>query len=95
MSTLQRISITAVAALMLGTVGASARELPRYEVAGFPITTLQISILGSRGVHEQSPSSPLTLDGMPVSPHQLAVIGRSPIDLNKDGSGAERMQATN
>jgi hypothetical protein len=91
MSALQRISITAVTALTLGTVGASARELPQYEVAGFPITTLQMSVLGSGGAQEQSPSSTLTLDGMPASPHQIAVIGGSPIDW----SGTERTQTTN
>jgi len=76
MSTLQRISITAVTALVLGTVGASAGELPQYEVAGFPISPQQVSILGSGGVQEQSPTPTLTLNGMPASPHQIAVIGR-------------------
>jgi hypothetical protein len=36
MSTLQRISITALTAVVLGTLGASAGELPQYEVTGFP-----------------------------------------------------------
>jgi hypothetical protein len=76
MSTLQRISITAVTALVLGTVGASAGELPQYELAGFPISPHQVSVLGSRGVQEQSPIPTLTLNGMPASPHQIAVIGR-------------------
>ena len=75
MSTLQRISITAVTSLVLGIVGASAGELPQYEVAGFPISPHQISVLGSSGVQEQSPTSTLTLDGMPASSHQIAVIG--------------------
>jgi hypothetical protein len=75
MSTLQRISITTVAALLLGTVGVSAGELPQYEVTGFPISPLQISVLGSGGVQEQSPTPTLTLNGMPASPHQIAVLG--------------------
>ena len=75
MSTPQRISITAVTALVLGTVGASAGELPQYEVAGFPISSLQMSVLKSGNIQEQSPSPTLTLNGMPASPHQLAVIG--------------------
>jgi hypothetical protein len=75
MSTLQRASITAVTALVLGTVCASAGELPQYEVTGFPISPHQISVLGSGGVQEQSPTPTLTLDGMPASPHQIAVIG--------------------
>ena len=73
MSTLHQISITAVTALVLGTVGASAGELPQYEVAGFPISPHQVSV---RGVQEQSPTPTLTLNGMPASPHQIAVIGR-------------------
>jgi hypothetical protein len=75
MSTLQRISITAVTALVLGIVGAFAGELPQYEVGGFPISPHQISVLGSVGVQEQSPTPALTLNGMPASPHQIAVIG--------------------
>ena len=99
MSTLQRISITTIAALMLGTVGASATELPQYEVAGFPISTVQVSILGSSGVQEQSPTPTLTLDGMPASPHQIAVLrARTKQQIadrsNKDASG-ERTQTTN
>jgi len=68
---------------VLGTVGASGGELPQYEVAGFPISPHQISVLGSGDVQEQSFSPTLTLDGMPASPHQIAVIGlrsRSPIN---------------
>ena len=50
-------------------------ELPQYEVAGFPISPHQISVLGSGDVQEQSFSPALTLNGMPASPHQIAVIG--------------------
>ena len=75
MSTLQRISIAAVTAVVFGTMGASAGGLPQYEVAGFPITPHQISVLGSRSIEEQSPTPTLTLNGMPTSPHQIAVIG--------------------
>jgi hypothetical protein len=75
MSTPQRISITAVTALVLGTVGASAGELPQYEVTGFPISPLQMSVLKSGDIREQSHSPTLTLNGRPASPHQLSVIG--------------------
>ena len=75
MSSLQRISITAMSALVFGIVGASAGELPQYEVAGFPITPLQMSVLKSSRVEEQSPRPTLTLDGMSASPHQIVVIG--------------------
>ena len=59
---------------VLGAVD-SGGELPQYEVAGFPISPHQISVLGSGDVHEQSLSPTLTLNGMPASPHQIAVIG--------------------
>jgi hypothetical protein len=99
MSTLQRISITAVTALVLGTVDASAGEVPQYEVAGFPISPHQISVLGSGGIQEQSPTPTLALDGMAASPHQIAVIGlrtkqQIAEKLNKDASGTSA-QTTN
>src|SRR5215472_6399780 len=59
---------------LLGAID-SGRELPQYEVAGFPISPRQISVLGSGDVQEQSLSPTLTLNGMPASPHQIAVIG--------------------
>jgi hypothetical protein len=92
MSTLQRISIKALMALVLGTVGASAGELPQYEFVGFPVSPVQITVLGLDGVREQAPTPTLTLNGMPASPHQIAVIGprtkRQIADKpNKDASG--------
>jgi len=74
MSVVQRISITALAALALGASGASAGGLPQYEVTGFPISPLQMSVLRSGGIQEESPTSEVTLLGMPFSPHQIAVI---------------------
>ena len=81
MSIGQRISIRALAALTLAAAGASAGELPQYagelpqyEVKGFPISPLQMSVLGSGGIQEESPTPEVTLLGMPFSPHQIAVI---------------------
>lgn len=74
MSTLQRISIASVTGLVLGTIGASAGDLPQYELTGFPISPLQFSVLGSTGVQERSPTSALAAAGMLASPHQIAVI---------------------
>jgi len=59
----------------LGAPGAYAGEqLPQYEVAGFPITPLQMSVVRPGRIQEQPPSSDLTRDGMPASPHQITVI---------------------
>ncbi len=54
---------------------AADRELPQYEVMGFPISAHQMSVLQSGGIEEQLLTPMLTLQGMPASPHQIAVIG--------------------
>jgi hypothetical protein len=69
--------LTTAAILMLGTAGASAGELPSYDFAGFPITPLQMSVLGQSGQVQERPATPtLFHDGMPASPHQIAVLSR-------------------
>ena len=72
-----KVALSAVGIVAVLTRPAFAQQLPQYEVAGFPISPHQFSVLGSRDVQEQSFSPTLTLDGMPASPHQIAVIGRS------------------
>jgi hypothetical protein len=67
--------LSAVGIVAVLTGPAFAQQLPQYEVAGFPISPHQISVLGSRDVQEQSISPTLRLDGMPASPNQIAVIG--------------------
>jgi hypothetical protein len=74
MSTLQRISITALAALALGAATASAGQLPQYEVTGFPISPLQMSVVRSGAIQEEPQAPALTLDGMPAAPQQISVI---------------------
>ena len=69
-----RLSIAAAAALMLGGVGATAAELPTYEVMGFPITPHQLVALGPADAQQGLPASTLTEAGMPASPHQIAVL---------------------
>ena len=49
--------IAAISVLALGAAGASAGQLPQYEVTGFPISSVQISLLKSSGTQEQ-PSVP-------------------------------------
>lgn len=72
------LSITAAAALMMCGSAAVAAELPTYEVTGFPITSLQVAVMGGSGVEEQSPIPTLTFAGMPASPHQVAVLTPRP-----------------
>ena len=86
-----KVALSAVGIVAVLTGPAFAQQVPQYEVAGFPISPHQISVLGSGDVQEQSFSPTLTLDGMPASPHQIAVIGprtKQHISekLNKDAS---------
>jgi hypothetical protein len=54
---------------------ASAQELPVYGLSGFPISPCQISIMGATAnLKEQSPSTSLTMGGMPASPLQILVL---------------------
>ena len=66
---------------VLKAAAASGRELPQYEVMGFPISAHQMSVLQSGGIEEQSLTPMLTLQGMPASPHQIGVIGSEPNSL--------------
>jgi len=49
---------------------------PTFEVAGFPISPLQVAALGAAHVEESSATTTLRLAGMPASPHQIAVLTR-------------------
>jgi hypothetical protein len=76
-------------------VAAAAAELPTYESAGFPITALEVSVMGSAHVQE-APSVPsLTLGGMPASPHQIEVLtARNRVLVSKPQSRQQRVEAT-
>ncbi|WP_407119129.1 hypothetical protein [Bradyrhizobium sp. LMG 9283] len=55
-----RLSIAAAAALLMGTVGASAAELPTYGVMGFPITPHQFVVLGPANAQQETPAAGLS-----------------------------------
>lgn len=69
-----RFVVICAAALILEQAGAIAGDLPQYEVMGFPITPLQMSVLDSAKVQEQPPATALTMNDMPASPAQLAIL---------------------
>jgi hypothetical protein len=69
-----RLSNTAAAALMVCGAGATAAELPIYEVEGFPITPHQLVALGPANAEQGLPTFTVTVAGMPASPHQIAVL---------------------
>ena len=85
-----RLSIAAAAALMMGGVGATAAELPTYEVMGFPITPHQLVALGPANAQERAPTARLSLAGMPASPHQIAVLTPRQRPTGQIASGGER-----
>ena len=60
------------------TSHAAAEKLPTFELMGFPITPVQVQLVGSALVQEQSPTSTLMLGGMPASPHQVSVLAPRP-----------------
>jgi hypothetical protein len=62
------LSIAAAAlSIACGTAGFAA-ELPSYETTGFPISPVQVSVLGAANAREQSPVA------TSVTPVQLSVL---------------------
>ena len=90
-----RLSIAAAAALMMDGVGATAAELPIYEVMGFAITPHQLAALGPADAQQGLPAFTLTKAGMPASPHQIAVLTPRPRvnDQQIAGPAGERHRA--
>jgi len=69
------LSMIAVAGAMIAsTASAFAGELPSYEVNSFPISAMQVQVLGGAGVQERSTTPALTVAGMPASPAQVSVL---------------------
>jgi hypothetical protein len=70
--------MTAVAAAAIRGAASRAAELPGYQLAGLPITSHQVALLGGADVREQSPVATLTVQGMPASPSQIAILTPRP-----------------
>ena len=69
------LSMIAVAgATIASTVSAFAGELPSYEVKSFPISAMQVQVLGGTGVEERSTAPAMIVAGMPASPAQMSVL---------------------
>jgi hypothetical protein len=66
--------IAVAGAMIATTAGAFAGELPSYEVKSFPISAVQVQVLGGAGVEEQSTTSTMIVAGMPASPAQMSVL---------------------
>jgi hypothetical protein len=65
------LSIAAAAISIAGGTAAFAAELPTYELTGFPISPVQLQLLGAANVQERAP------DGT-ASPHQGRVLTARP-----------------
>ncbi len=72
-------SVATTAAVVLASSAVTvAAELPRFEASGFPISPVQLQLVGAANVREQSPLAALTRDGLPASPHQVSVLAPPP-----------------
>jgi hypothetical protein len=68
-------AVAAAAGLAIaGSAIAMAGERPSFEVKSFPISPVQVQLLGAVGVREQSSAPTLTVVGMLASPAQIAVL---------------------
>ncbi len=72
MRILSMIAVTS--AMIASTASAFAGELPSYEVNSFPISAMQVQVLGGAGVQEQSTAPVMIVAGMPASPAQMSVM---------------------
>jgi hypothetical protein len=64
------LSIATAAMIIAGGAGAMAAELPTFDVTGFPISPVQVQVLGAANVREQSTVAALTPDKL-ASPHRM------------------------
>ena len=68
------LSMIAVAAAMIASSTSAFAGEPTYEVQSFPISAMQVQVLGGSGVQEQTNVPTMTEVGMPASPVQIAVL---------------------
>jgi hypothetical protein len=72
-------AVAAAAGLAIaGSAIAMAAERPSFEVKSFPISPVQVQLLGAAGVKEQPSAPTSTVAGMPASPAQIAVLTPRP-----------------
>ena len=67
------LSIAAAVISIAGGAAAFAAGLPTYERTGFPISPVQLQLLGPANVQERSPAPTVT-----ASPHQVNVLRARP-----------------
>jgi hypothetical protein len=68
-------AIAATAGLSMATSAiVMASERPSFEMKSYPITPVQVQVLGGAGVKERAPAAGLTVAGMPASPAQITIL---------------------
>lgn len=70
---MKRALPTAIAISIAASTVAFAAELPTYQVNGFPISPVQVQLLGAAHVREQSAAASFAL-----APHQQGVLTPRP-----------------
>ena len=87
------ISFAAAAVLIFSGTASALAQSANFEAKGFPITLHQAQLGGFADTREAAPVPALTAEGMPASPHQLAVLSqRKPgepvqVVLQRDAGG--------
>jgi hypothetical protein len=66
--------VAATTAFMLHAGIAAAEELPTFELMGFPISTVQVQLVGSARVKEWSVAPTPTPGAMPAPPHRPVML---------------------
>jgi hypothetical protein len=67
--------IAATAGLSMATSAiVMAAERPSFEMKSYPITPVQVQVLGGAGVQDRGPAANLTVAGMPASPVQIVIL---------------------
>ena len=79
------LTIAATVLTIAGATSAFAAELPTYEANGFPVSPLQVRVLGAGHV-EQQVTAPATV----ASVHQVRVLGSRKIKTADVTTGAAR-----
>jgi len=67
------LSIAAAVFLIAGGTAGFAAELPTYETSGFPISPVQLRVLGPANVQERSPTPTVA-----AAPDQASVLTGQP-----------------
>ena len=86
MKTIALVAAATTAVMLRGGI-AAAGELPTFELMGFPITTVQVQLVGSARVQEWSVAPTLTPGERPVSGPESEVADADPAEKRERPRG--------